>query len=962
VVWQYGRGNHLAFISLELFSLLNFRSWLSAFGGVKPQSRHPAPRQLRQKAIILLMLGLVSFLTVFTACSNSAQLATPTSTGTPELTATPILVSPPKPSTQIPTSTIAAATPTAVTDPVLPTPFSVFARPQLTPTPTGSNVDTNATVTPAQPSKTTIGKWTFETFTGFERPQGLLFDGEFIWVVDVGADSVIKMSLDGVVLARTEVGLFPRALAFDGEKVWVANAGHNTISTLDRDGELLSTLTPGGGATGPAALIYDGKNVWVAAAWGNRIVRLDHDGETEFSIRIPGEHPAPSAMTFDGESIWVASLNVAEVQKLDVDNEQLEHFKVGSRNTGYLGVGTFTGGQGPTSVAFDGENIWVTTNWLNLMTKLNKDGEILGEYEVGRWPISVTSDGESIWVANWWDDSVMRLALDGTILDTLPVGSHPIAVISAEDAIWVALEDAESVAKITLSPQTQTAQPDTDETTLRVALASFGVETLDPSLDGSGGLQYHGHMFDHLLGATPDGQLSTDLGALERWEASADAASFTLTLKPNMPWHDGDEVTSEDIKFSMSHYAREGATCGGCPGLNASLDHVEIVDTYTAILHLKIPDVSFMHRLGSVVGDMPLLPHSTGGRSDDDRLQEIPTGSGPWKYAERTAGDSIEYLANTDYWNVDRVPGFDRLQIMQVPDPETRVALLRSGAVDLSDIKHTDIDSLKTQDFAISGPKYVTATTMRLFMGYDPDFLTSSLEFRKALVLGMDLKTIVTSIYPPEAASVPTGSTLFSPFSDGYVPELPSYPHDPERARELLVESGYAGEPIDLFSIVAYGITEMPLMNEMIAEQWKQIGLNVRIIPTDFPQVLAHYAPRPQNFDGDSPAPLFHGALPGQPNVVNSVRRYMTTAPDGVMSYHDLDAGDRIYAELLALADPEERELRLKELNRELYDQYWAVDIVWRHGVFGLSPLIGGWEPTDGTSYDLHLETISPRQ
>ena len=812
-----------------------------------------------------------------------------------------------------------------------------------------------------KPSISTIGKWTIETFTGFERPQALLFDGNDIWVADVGADTVVRLSQDGKVLSTTEVSLFPRALAFDGEDIWVANAGHDTITRINREGEILSTSTPGGGAAGPAALVFDGENIWIAAAWGNRIIRLDANGDTEFSIRIPGEHPAPSAMIFDGESIWIASLNVAEVQKLGIRDEKLERFKVGSRNTGYLGVGTFTGGQGPTSVAFDGENIWVTTNWLNLITKLNRDGEILGEFEVGRWPISVASDGESVWVANWWDDTVMRLALDGTILDTLPVGSHPIAVISAGDAIWVALEDAESVAKISLTPQPQTAEPGLAATTLRVALASFGTETLDPSLDGSGGLQYHGHMFDHLLGASPDGQLSTNIGALESWEANADASSFTLTLKKGMRWHDGEEVTAEDIKFSMSHYAREAATCGGCPGLNALLASVELVDEYTAVLHLNTPDVSFMHRLGSVVGDMPLLPQSSDGSTNDDRFQESPVGSGPWIYEGRTLGETIEYTANLNYWNVERLPGFERLQLIQVPDPEMRVALLRNGMVDISAVQHTDIESLKAQDFVIAGPKYVTATTMRFFMGYDPAFLTSNPKFREALVLGMDLESIVTLIYPPEAASIPTGSTLFSPFSGGYVPELPPYPYDPDRARALLVEAGYAGEPVDLFSIVAYGITEMPQMNEMIAEQWRDIGLNVRLIPTDFPQVLARYAPRPQIFDGDSPAPLFHGALPGQPNVVSSVLRYMTSSPNGVMSYHDLDAGDRIYAELLALADPVKREQRLKELNRELYDQYWAADIVWRHDVYGLDPAIENWQPTDGTSSDLHLETVRPR-
>ena len=55
-----------------------------------------------------------------------------------------------------------------------------------------------------------------------------------------------------------------------------------------------------------------------------------------------------------------------------------------------------------------------------------------------------------------------------------------------------------------------------------------------------------------------------------------------------------------------------------------------------------------------------------------------------------------------------------------------------------------------------------------------------------------------------------------------------------------------------------------------------------------------------------------------------------------------------------------EREGLLKELNRRLYEEYWAAPIVWRHDVWALRPGLAGWEPTDGTSSDLHLETIRP--
>ena len=124
-------------------------------------------------------------------------------------------------------------------------------------------------------------------------------------------------------------------------------------------------------------------------------------------------------------------------------------------------------------------------------------------------------------------------------------------------------------------------------------------------------------------------------------------------------------------------------------------------------------------------------------------------------------------------------------------------------------------------------------------MGYDPDYLTSRLEFRQALAVSVDMPRIVEALYPPEAASPATGSALFTPVSPGYIPDLPAYPHDPGQARELLTQSGYAGEPVSLLSLTAYGISEMPRINEMIAAHWQEVGVNAQLIPTEWPAVQA---------------------------------------------------------------------------------------------------------------------------
>ena len=495
--------------------------------------------------------------------------------------------------------------------------------------------------------------------------------------------------------------------------------------------------------------------------------------------------------------------------------------------------------------------------------------------------------------------------------------------------------------------------------TLRVALATFGAEVLDPSLDSQAGLRYHGHMYDHLLGPTSDGRASTELGALQGWDSSPDARRYTLTLRKGMKWHDGVEVTADDIRFSMDHYSRVAAACATCGYIADAINTVRPLDRYSVDIELKEPDVSFIIRLGPAVEDVPLLPFHRWDKTGANGFAEDPIGSGPWRFLRRSMGESIEYEANGDYWNPEHVPGLDRMRLVQVSDGASRVAMLRTGIVDVAPIDVEYVAPLREEGFQIDGPKNVVSTTLRFFMSYDPAYLTSKLEFRKALVLGTDLRSIVDRVYPPEAATLSTGSPMFDPLAEGYDPRLAPYGYDPEQARELLRRIGYGGETVYLMSIAAYELTQIPRMNEMIADDWRRLGLNVSIVPGDYTTVKARYGPRPQRFDDLFPAPVFHGGhIPWPGGIMNSVERYLTTSRHSLLSYHDLPRGDAIYEELKAISDLDERRRRLVQLNRKLYDEYWAAPIIWRHDTWGLRADLTGWQPTDGTFSDLHFETV----
>ena len=493
---------------------------------------------------------------------------------------------------------------------------------------------------------------------------------------------------------------------------------------------------------------------------------------------------------------------------------------------------------------------------------------------------------------------------------------------------------------------------------LRVALQSFSAETLDPSSDNKDGLNYHGHLYDHLVGTNSDGRLDTRYGILSGWQAAPTADAFTLTLREGAVWHDGESVKAEDISASLAYYFREGAACGVCGNVKAAIDGIEVVDDRNAMVHLTKPDVVFMGLLAPIEGDMPLLPaHALN--ADPAAINREPIGSGPWRFASRAQGQSVRYEVNSDYWNAERVSPFDSLSLTLVPEEAERIALLESDKIDLAPIAVASIQQAKNGGFSVDGPKHVLSTTLRYFMSYDEDYLTSSLEFRKALALSIDMADIVASTFPPEAATAATGSALFTPVSPGYQEDLAAYPYNPDEARGLLGQSGYEGEEVKLMSLVAYGMSEMPRINELIVEDWQSIGINAHVVPTEWPAVQPLFQASPQMFDEFAPAPVLHGAAPARPGGdINGVRRYLSGSDGAMLTYFAPKVADGILNQLELTADDDARALILQALNRRTYGEYWAIPILWRHDTYAVNPDLTGWQPTNGTSSDLHFETI----
>ena len=373
--------------------------------------------------------------------------------------------------------------------------------------------------------------------------------------------------------------------------------------------------------------------------------------------------------------------------------------------------------------------------------------------------------------------------------------------------------------------------------------------------------------------------------------------------------------------------------------------------------------MSFCTCWGRLKGTFLSCPSTTGNRKEKRVWQENPIGSGPWKFSERKLGEYVEFEANADYWDGQRIPAFEKLRLVQVEDAAERLESLRSGRVDVTIIDRDDVEPLKEDGIRHRRSKVRAGDDPALLHELRPVLPDLRPQFPQgAGPRERTLEGIVDALYPAEVATLAGGSPFFSPPTEGYDAGLPPYSYDPAEAQRLLRDAGYDGETVHLLSLAAYGLTEMLDVNEMLVEDWRELGVNVELVNTEFPQMLARWVARPQEFDDLAPAPIIHGAFPHTSRFNTTVQDYMAPGRGGRLAYPDQERGDALYQELSGIVDPVEREERLRLLNREAYEEYWAVPVIWRHQPYAFSSNLTGWQPINGTENNLRLETVRPAE
>ena len=220
-----------------------------------------------------------------------------------------------------------------------------------------------------------------------------------------------------------------------------------------------------------------------------------------------------------------------------------------------------------------------------------------------------------------------------------------------------------------------------------------------------------------------------------------------------------------------------------------------------------------------------------------DAFAKTPSGTGPWKLTAFVPHEKAELVPFKEYWDKARVPKLDKMVLIPLPEPNARVAALRSGQVDWIEAPSPDaVPSLKAAGFQIVTNAYPHNWTWHLSRA--PGSPWNDIRVRKAANLAIDregMKELLAGLMIPAEGFFPPGHQWF-----GHPTFKVKY--DPAEAKKLLAEAGYGpNKPLVVKTLIsASGSGQMsPLpMNEFIQQNLAEVGIKVEFDVVDWNQMI----------------------------------------------------------------------------------------------------------------------------
>jgi ABC-type transport system substrate-binding protein len=201
------------------------------------------------------------------------------------------------------------------------------------------------------------------------------------------------------------------------------------------------------------------------------------------------------------------------------------------------------------------------------------------------------------------------------------------------------------------------------------------------------------------VGTTPDGQPSPNGGIATKWEHSPDYRRWTFQLRKGVKFHNGDDLTSEDVKFSLQRAMGKRSTTGYAGILRSMVQDIETPAPDRVVIVTKEPALIVPNYLSrSLSTEGMVLPKKYIEANGDDVFARKPVGSGPYRFVEQVTGSHVKLAAVDNHWRIG-TPKYKNVTFRLVPEETTRIALLRRGEVDIAELSRERVKELEGEGF-----------------------------------------------------------------------------------------------------------------------------------------------------------------------------------------------------------------------------------------------------------------------
>jgi ABC-type transport system substrate-binding protein len=442
-------------------------------------------------------------------------------------------------------------------------------------------------------------------------------------------------------------------------------------------------------------------------------------------------------------------------------------------------------------------------------------------------------------------------------------------------------------------------------------------KSLDPhDANDENALLYIFNVFDGLVEFKP-GSLEIAPAVAESWEVSEDALTYTFRLREGVRFHNGREVTADDVIYSLKRAlnpknranprtvltAIRGAA-DFVSGESPDLSGATAPDPRTVVLALERPSHPFISALATQTGS--IVPKEIYDDPEKGYLRH-PVGCGPFRFEAYESGLHLKMAAFAGHWK--GAPAIPGITVRIIPDVNTAFLEYRTGGLEITNEVPPGQRVKVREEMASEYLLRQRISTAYVLLNHASGPLSDNPTLRRALNFAVDRERIATVLQ--EGKDIATSRILPAELLGGSPAPVP-YRHDPDQARRLLAEAGYPeGEGLPELTLLTSINESIRRYAVSIQSDLAQIGVQVRLDSLEFSAYLDALIGTPEEGPSvDMVTLIWFADYPDPEAVLGSI--FHSSSPGNFSKYHNPEA-DRLLDEAGAESDPaRRRELYLK--------------------------------------------------